>query len=58
MTGFTKTFGHNKTTSRSCTACTFLIHGVKTRKAIPHTCGKSYKEIIKFIDKIKHDKNT
>lgn len=30
---------------RGCTACRFLAAGVKTRKSIPHTCGKSTKEI-------------
>lgn len=28
------------TTRRSCQACIFQNTGVKTRKAIPHTCGK------------------
>lgn len=27
----------------SCTACTFQKNGVKTRRAIPHTCGKEGK---------------
>lgn len=33
----------------SCTACTFLRNGVKTRKTIPHTCNKSNEEIMKVI---------
>ncbi len=28
-----------------CQACTFMIHGVKTRKSIPHTCGRTTKEL-------------
>lgn len=30
---------------RGCTACRFLAAGVKTRKNIPHTCGKSTEQI-------------
>lgn len=33
----------------SCTACTFLRNGVKTRKTIPHTCNKSNEQIMKVI---------
>lgn len=33
----------------SCTACTFIKNGVKTRKSIPHTCGKTDKEIRELI---------
>lgn len=29
-----------------CQACTFLKHGVKTRKAIPHTCEKTYETFV------------
>lgn len=31
-----------------CQACTFMIHGVKTRKSIPHTCGRTDKELREF----------
>lgn len=31
----------------SCTACTFQKNGVKTRRAIPHTCGKDDKKSVK-----------
>ncbi len=34
-----------------CTACTFILHGVKTRKNIPHTCGKTNVEIMRIIKK-------
>lgn len=36
----------------SCTACTFLKNGVKTRKAILHTCGKSDSDLRKLIEKV------
>lgn len=32
-----------KTRKNTCTACTFEKNGVKTRRAIPHTCGKDDK---------------
>lgn len=41
------------TRKASCTACTFIVNGVKTRKAIPHTCGKTDKEIRTLMDSIK-----
>lgn len=32
--------------SRShCTACDFARHGVKTRKALNHTCGLTYQQM-------------
>jgi hypothetical protein len=34
----------------SCTACHFLKFGVKTRKSIPHTCGKSIDELLKDME--------
>ena len=37
------------TRRNSCTACTFIRNGVKTRKAIPHTCGQSDEQIMKII---------
>lgn len=46
----------DKTTSRNCTACSFLKHGVKTRKSIPHTCGKTLEQIRNFIKKSLHEK--
>jgi len=33
----------------NCVACTFMKHGVKTRKSIPHTCGKTIEELIKEL---------
>jgi len=33
-----------------CQACSFARDGVKTRKAIPHTCGKP----LVFIEPVKH----
>jgi hypothetical protein len=35
----------------SCTACTFRRNGVKTRRSIPHTCGKTDKELLELIKK-------
>lgn len=35
----------------SCTACTFINNGVKTRKSIPHTCGKTDKELLELMKK-------
>ena len=46
------------TKHRSCTACTFMIDGVKSRRAIPHTCGRTEREIIEFVDKYKKPKAT
>jgi hypothetical protein len=37
----------------SCTACTFIKNGVKTRKNIPHSCEKTDKEIRELIKKVK-----
>ncbi len=36
---------------RSCQACTFRRMGVKTRIAIPHTCGKTNAQILEEIKK-------
>lgn len=34
---------------QNCQACTFAAHGVKTRKAISHTCGEPVKpEPVKY----------
>lgn len=41
-----------------CQACRNLEHGVKTRKSVDHTCGKSTKEIIAFIKSLKNDNRT
>lgn len=38
-----------------CQACHNLEFGVKTRKSVDHTCGKSTKEIIAFIESLKND---
>lgn len=43
----------DKPTYRNCTACTFIRYGVKTRKSIPHTCGKSLEQIHNFIKEIR-----
>ena len=37
---------------RSCTACMFMKNGVKTRKNIPHTCGKSDCDFRELIEKM------
>jgi ribosomal protein L34E len=29
----------------NCQACTFMLHGVKTRKSIPHTCGRTNEQL-------------
>lgn len=36
----------------NCTACTFMKNGVKTRKNIPHTCGKSDCDLRELIEKV------
>jgi len=36
----------------NCTACTFMKNGVKTRKKIPHTCGKSDCDLRELIEKV------
>ncbi len=36
----------------NCQACNFLIAGVKTRKALKHTCGKSTEEIMRMRKKV------
>lgn len=38
-----------------CRACYNLEFGIKTRKSVDHTCGKSVKEIIAFIESLKND---
>lgn len=41
----------------SCSACTFIKNGVKTRKAIPHTCGKDDKDIRTLMENAKKEIN-
>jgi len=41
----------------SCQACNFLIAGVKTRIAIPHTCQKSKEEIMALRTKVLDQNN-
>lgn len=41
-----------------CRACHNLENGIKTRKSVDHTCGKSTKEIIVFIESLKNDSRT
>lgn len=36
----------------NCTACTFMKNGVKTRRNIPHTCGKSDADILVLMETI------
>jgi ribosomal protein L34E len=36
----------------NCQACNFLIAGIKTRKALKHTCGKSTEEIMKLRSRV------
>jgi hypothetical protein len=36
-----------------CQACTFVKYGVKTRKNIPHTCGRSDSELRKLREEAK-----
>lgn len=38
-----------------CQACTFMIYGVKTRKSIPHTCGKTDKELRELKKQVKNN---
>ncbi len=37
----------------TCQACNFIIGGVKSRRAIEHTCGKTPEQIMEFIKKHK-----
>lgn len=41
-----------------CQACTFMIQGVKTRKSIPHTCGRTYEQLkeLKELYEIRRNK--
>jgi hypothetical protein len=39
--------------SNNCQACNFAIHGVKTRQAIKHTCGRSDLEIHAYVEEEK-----
>lgn len=39
----------------TCKACVNLRNGVKTRLAVEHTCGKSYKEIAEEEEKGKQN---
>jgi hypothetical protein len=36
---------------QNCRACTFMKHGVKTRKTIPHICGSSDEELLELLKK-------
>ena len=41
-----------------CQACNFILSGVKTRKAIPHSCGKSNEQLIELHKQAKeHQKS-
>lgn len=40
----------------TCQACNFIIAGVKSRKAIQHTCGKTQQEIVEFTIRQNHNK--
>lgn len=37
----------------NCKACSNLIHGVKTRKAVPHTCSKEEQTRVRELVKTK-----
>jgi hypothetical protein len=43
------------TKKANCKACTNIRFGVKTRIAVPHSCGKTDEEIRKFKQEIDAD---
>jgi hypothetical protein len=42
------------TKKANCKACTNIRFGVKTRKSVPHTCGKSSDQIRQDMEKKKY----